>query len=117
MALIEALSSPGRPVRRLLELALTWENNTNVDQAPSKSYRTACQLKPAAIDELVGVYQKGATTRELATRFGIWRGTVGKHLKDRGIDTRAPIFAPDDVRQPSSTKLAGHSGRSHGAIR
>jgi hypothetical protein len=43
----------------------------------------------------------------LAVRFGIWRGTVGKHLKERDIDTRAPIFGPADVQVAANLYRAG----------
>lgn len=88
----------GRPVCRLLELAKTWPVVTERNPPTTTSYRTARQLPPSEIDELVEAYQQGATTKELATRFGLWRGTVGKHLKDRGVDTRAPSVAPEDVQ-------------------
>jgi hypothetical protein len=38
----------------------------------------------------------GASTRELAVQFSVWRGTVGRHLQTRGIDTR-----------PSALRLEG----------
>jgi hypothetical protein len=108
VGLMEALSSPRRPVRRLLELALNWPNDAaQTQQSPVGTYRTARQLRPAAIDQLVVAYQAGATTHELAVRFGIWRGTVGKHLKERGIDTRAPIIGPEDVQVAANLYRAG----------
>ncbi len=34
---------------------------------------------------------------ELGELYGINRQTVGKHLRQRGVDTRAPGLAPEDV--------------------
>jgi transposase len=69
--------------------------------------RTARQLRPAEIDQLVAEYRAGATTRELAVRFQVWRGTVGKHLKDRGIDTRASAFGLEDAEAAADLYRAG----------
>jgi hypothetical protein len=49
----------------------------------------------------------GTITRELGVQFGVWRGTVGKHLKERGIDTRAPILGPDEVQTAADLYRAG----------
>jgi hypothetical protein len=107
VGVIEALSHLSRQVRRLLEMAGTWPDDMPVELPPAVGYKTARQLRPAEVDELVDAYQAGATTRELATRFGIWRGTVGKHLEARGIDTRAPKLQPKDIQEAAKLYQAG----------
>ncbi|MFI5588130.1 helix-turn-helix domain-containing protein [Amycolatopsis sp. NPDC051758] len=39
----------------------------------------------------------------LAERFGVHRGTVGKHLRARGVVTASPGLHPDDV--PAALEL------------
>jgi hypothetical protein len=71
------------------------------------SYKTARQLRPAEVDELVVAYRAGATTQELGARFGVWRGTAGRHLKARGIDTRAPVLGSEDLNEAARLYRAG----------
>ncbi|HEV8562694.1 MAG TPA: hypothetical protein VGR06_40780, partial [Actinophytocola sp.] len=69
--------------------------------------KTARQLRPAEIDRLVEAYNAGATTHELGARFGVWRGTIGRHLKARGIDTRAPNLRHDDLQEAADLYRIG----------
>jgi transposase len=91
----------------------------------TQSCRTARPLRAAEIDQLVAAYEAGATVFELATRFNIHRTTVGRHLKERGIDTRPPAL--DATALPKLTQLykdghsiatiAQHYGVSKNAVR
>lgn len=107
VGLIEALSNPSRQVRRLLEMAVTWPDSLPVELPPAVSYKTARQLRPAEVDELVVAYRAGASTRELGVRFGVYRTTVGRHLQARGIDTRAPALRLEDVKAAAELYRAG----------
>lgn len=98
VGLIEALSRPSNPAHRLLEMTKTWpEQSPDVPFDLHKQYRTARQLRPAEIDQLVAAYRTGSTVYELAARLGIHRVTVGRHLRNRGIDTTPPGLDPADV--------------------
>lgn len=97
VALIEALSNRSRSVVRLLELAMTWENSGVDDLPPVPSCRTARQLRPDEVDDLIEGYRAGRTVRELAQEFGVERRAVGRHLRARGVETKPPGLRPDDV--------------------
>lgn len=45
-------------------------------------------LRPAQVDELVALYQEGATLVELGERFSVHRRTVAAHLVRRSIPVR-----------------------------
>lgn len=107
MGVVRALSHPSRQVRRLLELAKTWPDGVPAELPAPTSCRTARQLRPAEVDKLVEEYRAGATTDELGARFGVWRGTVGRHLKARGIDTRALNLGQDDLQEAADLYRAG----------
>jgi DNA-binding transcriptional ArsR family regulator len=91
---LEALAHPSRPVRRLLDLAKSWPDGLQNDGVAPTACRTARQLRPAEVDELV---------YDLAARFGVSRATVGQHLRRQGVDTKPPGLRPDDV--PAAAKL------------
>lgn len=56
---------------------------------------------------MVLAYLSGATTRELAVRFGVWRTTIGRYLKARDIDTKPPALQPDEVDEATKLYRAG----------
>lgn len=45
-------------------------------------------LRVDEVDDLVRLYQEGATVYQLADRFGIHRGTVSRHLHRAGVAMR-----------------------------
>ena len=45
-------------------------------------------LSPAQVDELVALYEAGATLVELSERFGVHRRTAAAHLVRRSVPTR-----------------------------
>lgn len=49
--------------------------------------RSARQLRPSEIDELVVYYLEVGNVAEVARHFGVTRQTVGSHLAVRGIET------------------------------
>lgn len=108
VALTEALSNPSRPVRRLLDMALTWENTPTHEVSPPPACRTFRQLRPHEVDELVSLFDptNGVGVKELATKFGIHRSTVGKFLKERGIETR-PTLKPEDIPTAAALYRSG----------
>jgi DNA-directed RNA polymerase specialized sigma24 family protein len=91
----------------MLGLVQTWPDLPICDARHTSIRRTARQLRPAEVDELVAAYQAGDRVRELATRFGISRDTVGRHLRRRGIDTKPPGLHPDDVPEAARLYRAG----------
>jgi hypothetical protein len=97
VALLKAISHPSAPVRRVLELAQTWPESLPDEVPVPVKCRTAKQLRPDELDQLVEDYQSGATVFELAKRFSIHRATVGTHLRARSIDTTPPGLRPDDI--------------------
>lgn len=111
MEVVQALSHPAKTARRLLKLVVTWPNDAagNAAYLPTHHYRTARQLRPVEVDELVQGYVGGATVFELATQFGIDRRTVGQHLRKRGIDTRPPRLRPEDVPDAAELYRSGWS--------
>ncbi|GAA5124111.1 hypothetical protein GCM10025762_48630 [Haloechinothrix salitolerans] len=86
----EALAHPARPTRRLLDMASSWPDSLP-DQAQSGGRATPCklarQLRTTDVDQLVAIYQSGASIRKLAKQFGLHTQTVSRHLRSRGIDT------------------------------
>jgi hypothetical protein len=96
-------------VRRLLELAVTWPDSSPNELPVPVSYKIARQLRPAEVDELVAAYEARMTTRELGVQFGVWRGTVGRHLKARGVDTRASAIRPKDVQEAANMYREGRT--------
>jgi hypothetical protein len=99
----EALANPSFQVRRLLNMAEKWPDQQDSSQPPTTQCRTARQLRPEEIDELVTAYTAGETVYELAHRTGIHRSTIGKHLRARGVDTTPPGLHPNDV--PAAVEL------------
>ncbi|GAB2988296.1 hypothetical protein GCM10017788_10890 [Amycolatopsis acidiphila] len=89
VGVVEALSHPTKPVRRLLEKALTWANDAPraPEHRPRSRCRTAKQLHATEIDALVRVYQqdKGATVYTLARQFGISQTALRNQLHRAGI--------------------------------
>ena len=73
----------------------------------TRGVKTARQLQPTEVDEVVGAYEAGATTQALGARFEVWRATIGRHLKARGVDTRPAALQPDDVQQAVDLYRAG----------
>jgi transposase len=109
----EALSSPSYQVRRLLELATKWANQQESDPLHVPPCRTARQLRPDEVDDLVMAYTGGATVTELAKRLDIHRSTIGKHLRGRGIDPSRKGLSSDDV--PAALELY-REGRTYAQI-
>jgi hypothetical protein len=111
VGVVEALAHRSIQVRRLLERASTWPSAAQGNAAclPGTHYRTARQLRPVEVDELVQGYEAGATVFQLGDRFGIDRRTVGKHLRARGIDTTPPGLRPDDIPRAAELYRAGWS--------
>ena len=97
MGVVEALAHPSHPARRLLDMAKTWPDGLPGEVPPKAMYRTARQLRPQEVDELVAAFHAGSTVGQLAGQFDIHRSTVGQHLGARGVDTRATLLQPDDV--------------------
>jgi hypothetical protein len=55
----------------------------------------------------VAAYRAGATIRELGAQFGVWRGTVGRNLKARDINTRAPKLGQDGIQEAARLYRTG----------
>jgi hypothetical protein len=66
-------------------------------------------LRPAEIDALVADYGAGAGVGHLATKYGIHRATVGKHLDERSIARRTSGLAPADIPKAAQLYREGWS--------
>lgn len=97
VGVIEAVSHPSRPAKRLLARAATWPDSLSDGPPPTTSYKTARQLRPAQVDKLVEEYLAGTTMRELARQFSVHRATVGKHLAARGVEAPPGLIPPEEV--------------------
>lgn len=64
-------------------------------------------LTDAEVDELVAVYEAGATLRGLAKQFHIHRLTAAAHLARRSVPVRRAGLRPR--KPPGCTKLVGRS--------
>jgi DNA invertase Pin-like site-specific DNA recombinase len=89
-------------------MAVTWENapaNEVPSPPPCRAFR---QLRPHEVDELVALFDPaaGMGVKELASKFGIHRSTVGKFLKERGIETR-PTLKPEDIPTAAALYRSG----------
>jgi len=67
------------------------------------------RLGPDDIDELVAIYQAGATLREVAAQFGVNRTTASKHLERRGVRRRRRSLEPAEQAEAMTLYQAGHS--------
>jgi hypothetical protein len=94
---VEALSSTTKRTKRIFELACSLPVASKADLPRRPKLRTARQLRPEDIDELVEAFRSGASIPELATKYRVYRTTVGQHLRARGIDTQHFAFKPEDV--------------------
>jgi DNA-directed RNA polymerase specialized sigma24 family protein len=99
--LTRQLSNPRTPLRRLPELDLHADGSPTdqPDRTKNRSPRVVQRrLRPQEVAELVAAYETGATTRELADRFGIHRNTVSTHLERADVPTRTRRgLSPGDV--------------------
>lgn len=69
-------------------------------------------LKEAEVDRLVDDYLAGSTVRELAQKYEIHRGTVSRHLTNRGVVRRASGLETEDAAEAVKLCRQGHSIRS-----
>jgi DNA-binding CsgD family transcriptional regulator len=95
--LVAALSHPSWQVQRLLGLAERWIRRPGGASRRRPAVRTFRHLRDSEVDQLVVRYKAGSSVYELGKQYGINRQTVGKHLRQRGVDTRPPGLAPEDV--------------------
>ena len=97
------------PVRRLLELAESWDDAALAELPQAANCKTARPLRPADVDNLVDAYRAGATVRELAERYGVHRVTIGRNLQARGVSTRQPALSASDVPRAARLYESGWS--------
>lgn len=64
-------------------------------------------LRPAQVDELVALYQAGATHVELAERFSVHRRTVAAHLVRRSIPVRSRGLADSQLSEAIDLYASG----------
>ncbi|RSM40180.1 hypothetical protein DMA12_27555 [Amycolatopsis balhimycina DSM 5908] len=103
---VEEFAHPSHQVQRLLKLAASWpEPQASADEPvrhlTHRQLRTARQLRPEEVDRLIEEFRTGASIRELAHTYRVYRTTIGQHLRARGIDTRPFTFLPEDVEDAS----------------
>lgn len=97
MGAIEALAKRAKQIHRMYRATSELLDHSELRSPITRRYRTARQLRPEEVDQLVVDYGAGANVYQLAEQYGISRGIVGKHLRSRGVDTRPPGLYPDDV--------------------
>jgi uncharacterized protein (DUF433 family) len=111
-------------LERLLA-SLPTPTTTPVEQPKQRAPRTAKQLKPAQVENLLDDYQAGATVYQLADRFGIERRTVSNILKRHGITPRWRQLTDEQIKEAiqlyregwSLAKLGKHFGVAGTTIR
>lgn len=76
---------------------------------PDRPGQRQIRLTEDEIDDLVSAHLDGASSRELAARFGIHRTTVIAHLKRRGVPRRAPVskLSTAQIRSAGAQYQAG----------
>lgn len=127
MGAVEVLSNPSAPVQRLLDLVRGWSDTPDGVAAgvpPRARFRTLKRLRRAELDELVAGYRAGASVHVLAKQFEISRGTVGRLLRSRGVDTTPVALTPPQVKLSaelyeegwSLMKIAKHFGVSENTV-
>ncbi|WP_410613954.1 hypothetical protein [Amycolatopsis sp. lyj-109] len=104
---VEALSSTTKRTKRIFELARSLSVASKVELPVQPRLRTARQLRPEDIDELVRMFKDGASIPDLAAKYRVYRTTIGQHLRARGIDTQHFAFKPEDVRTAGRLYDAG----------
>ncbi|MFV2195041.1 helix-turn-helix domain-containing protein [Nocardiopsis sp. LOL_012] len=82
---------------------------TRAPQKRARNPRTARQLKPAQVEELIAEYQAGATVYQLADRFGIERRTVSNILKRNGITPRWRHLTDEQIEEAIQLYCEGWS--------
>jgi transposase-like protein len=112
--LTRQLSNPRVPLRRLADLDLRTDASPTgqPDRTGSGSPRAIHRrLQPQELADLAAAYEAGATTHELAARFGIHRNTVSAHLERADVTTRTRRgLSPDDVDEAARLYHEGWSG-------
>ncbi|QTI66729.1 hypothetical protein [Gordonia polyisoprenivorans] len=80
-----------------------------------QSSRQLRKLTPHEVESLVSEYQDGATARDLATKYGIHRMTVTRHIQRSGHQTR-PVrsFEEDQLEQLIADYHSGNSANALG---
>lgn len=79
-------------MEQLADSPRSLEGNPRVDTARRR--KTLRALSPTAVAEMVKLYRTGATTYELAERFGCHRNTVSDRLKAEGLTLRTDVNDP-----------------------
>ncbi|MFN3949051.1 helix-turn-helix domain-containing protein [Microbacterium sp.] len=75
--------------------------------------KTARQLRPSEVDDLVVRYQKLGSVADVARQFGVTRQTVGMHLASRGIET-VRRMSEADITAAAELYREGHSAATIG---
>ena len=105
---VEALFKPTNQTKHLLKMARAWSDVVPLP-LPVQTCRTARQLREEEIDKLVTAFEGGVSIRKLAAKFGIYRTTVGQHLRARGVDTHNFALQPEDVAAAAKLYESGWS--------
>lgn len=67
------------------------------------------RLSPAALDSIVAEYEKGASSRDLAARYGISKHAVIDLLRSRGVSIRRQPLPPEQVAEAAQLYESGLS--------
>ena len=82
-----------------IQSILAGQNDDRPSSRPHQSRQFQRRLSAEEVAELVDAYEEGATQRELAVRFGIYRTTVAAHLDRAGITNRRGAMNPEQVAE------------------
>lgn len=96
-------------VRDLVEKAQKSKPNGARTSAP----RTARQLRPDEIEQLLAHYQQHGSVVSAAKALGVTRQTAGKHLADAGVSTLRRMTAAE-IDEARSKHAAGASAAAIG---
>jgi len=81
-------SNSQAPLEALLSHRPSWQRADRPLGPERSPYKIILRLGPEAIKNVITDYQSGASTRELASRYGIAKTTVINVLRRRGIELR-----------------------------
>jgi transposase-like protein len=107
-----------RSVVSRLRAILAGQKDDRPSSRPHQSRQFQRRLSANEVAELVAAHDEGATQKDLAARFGIYRTTVAAHLDRAGITDRRGAMTPEQVGEAidlynegwSLARIAKHFG-------
>lgn len=107
------MASDLKRTRKALE---NWINRSSRPTNPlSEPHAIRRRLGAEALERLQADYEAGATTRQLAARYGIGKTSVQYYLHQAGVPLRRQALTPKQIDQAIELYAAGFSFDSIGA--